>query len=92
MLYDEISSYICTANIITTLQMETNIVNLPDFKIEVSSKHKKMLAKEFSCTVQHIRQILNYQVNSQLGFRVRARTKELLLVEIEKINNIKVSI
>lgn len=69
--------------------MATNVINIADFKIEVSSKMKANLSKIFKCSKETVRLALEYRSNSKTAVSIRNKTKELLQKEIEKIDNIK---
>lgn len=68
--------------------MQTKVINLKDFKIEVSSKHKRKLADACNCSTQHVRMALEYRSNSIRSQAIRNKAKELLLNEINKIDTI----
>lgn len=53
--------------------------------IEISSKLKKDLVKEFDVSLTTVQLSLNFFNNSDLAKRIRSRAKELLLIEAEKI-------
>ena len=53
--------------------------------IQISSKLKKDLVKEFNISLTTVQLSLNFTNNSDLAKRIRNRAKELLLIEAEKI-------
>lgn len=59
--------------------------NMPKHQIEISAKHKALLAEEFNVTPQHIRFCLKGYADSQKATEIRERAKELLIEEAKKI-------
>lgn len=70
--------------------MQTKVINIEDFQIEVGAKHKRKLQKEFKRTAQGVRDALAYRNNSKVAQAIRKRAKELLQQEITKVETIKV--
>lgn len=70
--------------------MQTKVVKLEDFRIDISSTLKNKIARELGCTSQNVRNALAYLNNSKKAKKIRARAKELLLNEVDKIDTIKV--
>lgn len=56
-------------------------------RIEISVKHKILLAKEFDTSRTTVQMSLDFYNNSEKAEKIRARTKELLLEQISKIDN-----
>lgn len=54
-------------------------------EIIISATHKNQLAAEFNCSKQAVWLSLKYVFNSPQAKAMRARAKELLLAEAEKI-------
>ena len=59
-------------------------------RIEISSKHKKKLMTEFEVSLQTIQYALDFTYNSERSKKIRERAKELLQVELDKIENITI--
>ena len=54
-------------------------------KINITSQAKQQLAAEFKCSMQTVYCALLYFNNSKLAQMIRARAKELLIEEANKI-------
>lgn len=70
---------------------ETNVINLNDFQIEVGVKHKRDLREKYNCSAQAVRDALNYVSNSEKAVSIREDAKEMLKMEIEKLDKVKVT-
>lgn len=58
---------------------------MKNHNITISSTHKNQLAKEFNTSKQSVMMSLRYVFNSDQAKAIRARAKELLIEEADKI-------
>lgn len=70
--------------------MQTKVINLDDIRIDISSTQKNKIAKELGCTSQNVRNALAYLNNSKQAKQIRAKAREILLKEVEKIDSIQI--
>lgn len=54
-------------------------------KIRIAPEFKTQMAKEFETSKQNVKTALDYYNNSELAKKIRARAKQLLLEEANKV-------
>lgn len=54
-------------------------------RINISSKHRRMLEIEFKVSNQTVRNALRYFTESELANKIRKRAKELLMQEADEV-------